>query len=63
MKITSAVVPDGAPTVSKSSGLVRVAYTLTTTPKSGQARLSSEHLVLRLERTSKGWRVTALPWA
>ncbi|MFE2599586.1 hypothetical protein ACFXCZ_24340 [Streptomyces sp. NPDC059396] len=27
------------------------------------ARRSSEQLALRLERTSKGWRATALPWA
>jgi hypothetical protein len=63
VKVTSAVIPDGAPAFSKSSGLVRVAYTLTTTPKSGQARHSNEHLVLRLEHASKGWRVAALPWA
>ncbi len=63
VKITSAVVPAGAPAVSASSSLVRVGYTLTTTPKSGHARRSSEQLALRLEHTSKGWRVTALPWA
>lgn len=62
-KITSAAVPDGAPAVTASSALVRVSYTLTTTPKSGHSRSSSEQLVLRLEHTSKGWRVTALPWA
>ncbi|MEU3133164.1 hypothetical protein ABZ691_10120 [Streptomyces sp. NPDC006854] len=62
-KITSAVVPDGAPAVTASSALVRVGYTLTTTPKSGHGRSSGEQLVLRLEHTSKGWRVTALPWA
>ncbi|MEU9120557.1 hypothetical protein AB0C96_11970 [Streptomyces sp. NPDC048506] len=62
-KITSAAIPDGAPAVTASSALVRVSYTLTTTPKSGHARSSSEQLVLRLEHTSKGWRVTALPWA
>ncbi|WP_256255543.1 hypothetical protein [Streptomyces sp. MUSC 14] len=63
VKIASVVVPDGAPGVSASSALVRVGYTLTTAPKSGQARHSSEQLVLRLEHTSDGWRVTALPWA
>ncbi|KOG07739.1 hypothetical protein ADK35_43840 [Streptomyces viridochromogenes] len=63
VEITSAVVPDGAPAVTASSALVRVGYTLTTTPKSGHTRRSSEHLALRLEHTSKGWRVTALPWA
>ncbi|WP_249401817.1 hypothetical protein [Streptomyces sp. YIM 121038] len=60
-KITSAVVPDGAPAATPSSALVRVAYTLTTTPKSGPARHSSEQLALRLEHTADGWRVTALP--
>ncbi|OKK02897.1 hypothetical protein AMK26_22295 [Streptomyces sp. CB03234] len=63
VEITSAVVPDGAPAVTKSSALVRVAYTLTTTPQSGPARRSSEHIALRLEHTPAGWRVTALPWA
>ncbi|MGX1483137.1 hypothetical protein RKD45_002213 [Streptomyces griseus] len=62
-KITSAVVPDGAPAATASSALVRVSYTLTTTPKSGHTRSGSEQLALRLEHTSKGWRVTALPWA
>ncbi|MFH8359573.1 hypothetical protein ACH4FV_08260 [Streptomyces anulatus] len=62
-RITAAVVADGAPAVTPSSALVRVSYTLTTTPKSGHAHSSSEQLALRLERTSKGWRVTALPWA
>ncbi|WP_434592587.1 hypothetical protein [Streptomyces sp. A5-4] len=62
-KITEAVVPDGAPAVTASSALVRVSYILTTTPKSGHARSSSEQLALRLEHTAKGWRVTALPWA
>jgi hypothetical protein len=63
VKVTSAVVPDGAPAVTASSALVRVSYTLTTTPKSGHARRSSEQLALRLDHSSKGWRVTALPWA
>ncbi|MER5968537.1 hypothetical protein ABT112_02100 [Streptomyces sp. NPDC002055] len=45
------------------SALVRAGYTLTTTPKSGPARRSSEQLALRLEHTSKGWRVVSLPWA
>ncbi|MFF4500370.1 hypothetical protein [Streptomyces sp. NPDC001401] len=63
VKITSVVVPDGAPAVSGASALVRVGYTLTTAPKPGQARHSSEQLVLRLEHTSDGWRVIALPWA
>ncbi|MFD4986483.1 hypothetical protein [Streptomyces sp. NPDC058374] len=40
-----------------------MSYTLTTTPESGHVRSSSEQLVLRLEHTSQGWRVTALPWA
>ncbi|MFB7651532.1 MULTISPECIES: hypothetical protein [unclassified Streptomyces] len=62
-KITSVVVPDGAPAVTPSSALVRVGYTLTTTPQSGHARRSSEQLALRLEHTSEGWRVAALPWA
>ncbi|MFI8174033.1 hypothetical protein ACIF6H_12105 [Streptomyces microflavus] len=62
-KITSTAVPDGAPAVTASSALVRVSYTLTTTPKSGRTRSSNEQLALRLEHTSKGWRVTALPWA
>lgn len=63
VKVTSSVVPDGAPAVTESSALVRVGYTLTTTPQSGHARRSGEHLALRLEHTSQGWRVTALPWA
>ncbi|MFJ2818499.1 hypothetical protein [Streptomyces sp. NPDC087294] len=62
-KVTSIVVPDGAPAVTGSSALVRVGYTLTTIPKSGHARSSREQLALRLERTAKGWRVTSLPWA
>ncbi|WP_371792305.1 hypothetical protein OG285_25260 [Streptomyces sp. NBC_01471] len=62
-KITSAVVPDGAPPVGRSSALVRVGYVLTTTPTSGQPRHSDEQLVLRMEHTAQGWRVTALPWA
>ncbi|MFI0818272.1 hypothetical protein ACH4TX_15930 [Streptomyces sp. NPDC021098] len=62
VKVTSVVVPDGAPGFRKSSGLVRVTYTITTTPKFGQARHSDEHLVLRLEHASQGWRVAALPW-
>ncbi|MEU3500452.1 hypothetical protein ABZ726_06680 [Streptomyces hundungensis] len=60
-KVTSAVVPDGAPAPTPASALVRVAYTLTTTPKSGPARQSSDQLALRLEHTTDGWRVTALP--
>ncbi|MFJ3710394.1 hypothetical protein OG204_18620 [Streptomyces sp. NBC_01387] len=63
VKITSAVLPDGAPAVSESSGLVRIGYILTTTPKSGHPWHSDEQLVMRLEHTAKGWRVTALPWA
>ncbi|MFI6372410.1 hypothetical protein [Streptomyces sp. NPDC050546] len=62
-KIVSVVVPDGAQAVTGSSALVRVGYTVTTTAKSGLARHSSEHLALRLEHTTKGWRVTALPLA
>lgn len=62
-EITSVVVPDGAPAVTESSALVRVGYTLTTSPKSGHTLRSTEQLALRLEHTSKGWRVTALPWA
>lgn len=62
-KIASVAAPDGAPAPGPSSVLVRVAYTLTTTPKSGPARQSSEQLALRLERTADGWRVAALPWA
>ncbi|WP_338684649.1 hypothetical protein QD712_29655 [Streptomyces acidiscabies] len=61
--VTSVQVPDGAPVVASSSALVRVSYTLTTTPKSGAPLLSREQLALRLERTSAGWRVVALPWA
>ncbi|MFF7166851.1 hypothetical protein ACFZBP_36640 [Streptomyces sp. NPDC008086] len=63
VKIDSVVVPDGAPAVSPSSALVRVGYTVSTTPKSGQVRQSRDHLVVRLEHSSTGWRVTALPWA
>ncbi|GAA2595954.1 hypothetical protein [Streptomyces axinellae] len=63
VKIASAVAPDGAPAADKSSALVRVAYTLTTTPKNGRPRHSSEQLALRLEHTSKGRRVTDLPLA
>ncbi|MFD5553783.1 hypothetical protein ACFWIA_08075 [Streptomyces sp. NPDC127068] len=63
VKITSAVVPGGAPAVTESSALARVGYTLTTAPQSGQERRSDEHLALRLEHTSEGWRVTELPWA
>ncbi|MFB6533063.1 hypothetical protein ACFCY8_13155 [Streptomyces noursei] len=61
--VTSVVVPDGAPAVTSSSALVRVGYTLTTTPQTGPARKSAEQLALRLERTADGWRVVALPWA
>ncbi|MDT0459176.1 hypothetical protein RM550_26245 [Streptomyces sp. DSM 41527] len=63
VRITSVVPPDGAPAVSGSSGLARVGYTLTTIPRSGQVRRSSEQLVVRLRHISEGWRVTALPWA
>ncbi|WP_244229863.1 hypothetical protein [Kitasatospora albolonga] len=66
VKITSVVVPDGAPAATASSALVRVSYVLTTTPKAGHSSSSSEQLALRLEHTSEssqGWRVTALPWA
>ncbi|MGW1123848.1 hypothetical protein [Streptomyces sp. NPDC002526] len=62
-KITSATLPDGAPAVTASSAFVRVSYTLITTPKSGPAHSSNEQLALRLEHTSRGWRVSALPWA
>ncbi|MGJ5898372.1 hypothetical protein ACSCBZ_41485 [Streptomyces niveiscabiei] len=61
--VTSVEVPDGAPAVTSSSALVRVSYILMTTPKSGAPLLSREQLALRLERTSAGWRVVALPWA
>lgn len=63
VKIESVVTPDGAPAADASSALVRVGYTLTTTPKSGPARSSSEHIALRLDHTPDGWRVGALPWA
>lgn len=63
VEITSTVVPDGAPTPTRAVALVRVSYTLTTTPASGPPRRSGEQLALRLEHTSQGWRVTALPWA
>ncbi|MGX2994881.1 hypothetical protein JNUCC64_11375 [Streptomyces sp. JNUCC 64] len=63
IEITSAVVPDGAPSPTPAVALVRVGYTLTTTPASGSARRSSEQLALRLEHTPLGWRVTAMPWA
>ncbi|MEU4205340.1 hypothetical protein AB0F64_36135 [Streptomyces sp. NPDC026294] len=63
VEITSVRVPDGAPAPTPGTALVRVAYTLSTTPVSGPARKSSEQLALRLENTSDGWRVTALPWA
>ncbi|QNP75870.1 hypothetical protein IAG44_20330 [Streptomyces roseirectus] len=61
--VTSVEVPDGAPAVTSSSALVRVSYVLTTTPRPGAPLLSREQLALRLERTSAGWRVVALPWA
>ncbi|MFE0177979.1 hypothetical protein ACFWZ2_37285 [Streptomyces sp. NPDC059002] len=63
VKITSVVVPDGAPAVTAASALVRVGYTLTTTPRSGPARHSGEQVALRLEHTAHGWSVAALPWA
>lgn len=63
VKLTSVVVPDGAPAVTRSAALVRVGYTLTTTPKSGPAVRSGEQLALRLEHSPNGWRVSALPWA
>ncbi|GAA2241913.1 hypothetical protein GCM10010232_31230 [Streptomyces amakusaensis] len=63
VEITSAVVPDGAPPPTRAVALVRVGYTLTTTPASGTPRRSGEQLALRLEHTPRGWRVTALPWA
>ncbi len=61
--VNSVAVPDGAPSATKTSALVRVGYTLTTIPKSGPKRQSEEHLALQLERTAEGWRVVALPWA
>ncbi|GAA1219169.1 hypothetical protein GCM10009665_06500 [Kitasatospora nipponensis] len=63
VEITSAVAPDGAPGPTQTSALVRVLYTLITTPNSGPEQRSSEQLALRLEHTPQGWRVTALPWA
>ncbi|MEV0278597.1 hypothetical protein AB0I22_19745 [Streptomyces sp. NPDC050610] len=62
-RIVSVRVPDGAPAPAPDAALVRVAYTLTTTPASGPARRSDEQLALRLEHTSDGWHVAALPWA
>ncbi|MER7043674.1 hypothetical protein [Streptomyces jumonjinensis] len=62
-EITSVVVPDGAPPPTATSALVRVAYTLTTTPVAGAPRKERDHLALRLEPTPDGWRVTALPWS
>ncbi|MEU5546975.1 hypothetical protein AB0G85_32025, partial [Streptomyces sioyaensis] len=53
-KITSVAAPDGAPAVTPSFALIRVGYALTTSPKSGPARHSSEQLALRLERTADG---------
>ncbi|MBD0689395.1 hypothetical protein [Streptomyces sp. CBMA123] len=63
VEITSSAVPDGAPAPTQSVALVRVGYTLTTAPASGPEQRSGEQLALRLEHTSQGWRVTALPWA
>ncbi|MFE4633115.1 hypothetical protein ACFRJ1_07015 [Streptomyces sp. NPDC056773] len=63
VKVESVVTPDGAPAADASSALVRVGYTLTTTPISGPARASSEQIALRLDHTADGWRVGALPWA
>ncbi|MEU6295283.1 hypothetical protein [Streptomyces erythrochromogenes] len=63
VEITSTAVPDGASAPTRAVALVRVSYTLTTTPASGPARRNGEQLALRLEHTSQGWRVTALPWA
>ncbi|MFD7580553.1 hypothetical protein [Kitasatospora sp. NPDC059817] len=63
VEITSTAVPDGAPAPTGSVVLARVGYTLTTVPASGPERRSGEQLALRLEQTSLGWRVTALPWA
>ncbi|WP_370218329.1 hypothetical protein [Kitasatospora sp. GAS1066B] len=63
VEITSAAIPDGAPGPTQTSALIRVNYTLTTTPQSGPEQRSSEQLALRLGQTSQGWRVTALPWA
>ncbi|MFF1906369.1 hypothetical protein [Kitasatospora sp. NPDC058218] len=63
VEINSTKVPDGAPAPTRAVALVRVNYTLTTTPASGPARRSGEQLALRLEHVSQGWRVTALPWA
>ncbi|MGW7292829.1 hypothetical protein ACWGIB_10640 [Streptomyces xiamenensis] len=62
VEIISVVVPDGAPAVTNSSALVRVGYVLTTSPATGEARLSNEQIVLQLEHTAEGWRVIALPW-
>ncbi|MFJ8628549.1 hypothetical protein ACIRD3_37700 [Kitasatospora sp. NPDC093550] len=63
IEITSTAVPDGAPAPTQSVALVRVGYTLTTAPATGPEQRSGEQLALRLEHTSLGWRVTALPWA
>ena len=63
VEITSAATPDGAPGPTQTSALVRVGYTLITTPGSGPEQRGSEQLTLQLEHTSQGWRVTALPWA
>ncbi len=63
VEITSVRVPYGAPAVTDSAAIVRVGYTLTTTPESGHVRTSSVHLALRLEAGADGWQVTDLPWA
>ncbi|GAA3162257.1 hypothetical protein GCM10017688_05590 [Streptomyces ramulosus] len=62
-QIKTVVTPDGAPAADESSAVVRVGYTLTTTPASGATRTSSEQIALRMEHTASGWRVVALPWS
>lgn len=62
-KVTSVLVPDGAPAPTSRTALARATYVLTTTPRTGSVRTDREQLALRLDHTSSGWRVTALPWA
>ncbi|MGA4842147.1 hypothetical protein [Streptomyces sp. G45] len=62
-EITSVGLPDGAPAPTPKAAFVRVAYTLTSKPRTGSVQHSSEQLALRLVRTKVGWRVADLPWA
>ncbi|MGK5629337.1 hypothetical protein [Streptomyces sp. URMC 123] len=59
-EITTVEVPTSLPGPTPSSVHVKVVYRTATTPKSGEPRLGTEELFLRLDLTDAGWRVIAV---